>query len=81
MVSVVVDGTSLYLMRCIATYVIDTTNPNDRCCPETPLQGSYYCSHHFGESNTQIEYDGLFFMVVSFLNLADFSIFEFIYKI
>ncbi len=41
------------------TCLVDSENPNDKCCGETPLQG--YCSLHSQEDYTNLEYDGFKF--------------------
>ena len=51
---VVLDGTSLYRKRCVGSYSVNSDNPNDYCCPETPLQGSYYCSLHTATDHSNI---------------------------
>ncbi len=47
----------------MATYLIDSDNPDDKCCGETPLQGSYYCSLHAQEDHIHCEYDGFKFLI------------------
>ena len=45
----------------MASYQVNSEELNDHCCPETPLQGSYYCSLHVSADSGVIEYDGFKF--------------------
>ncbi|CAF1001166.1 unnamed protein product [Brachionus calyciflorus] len=48
--------------RCIASYEIDSSDLNEMCCKESPLQGSYFCLKHNKQNNMEKKepnYDGI----------------------
>ena len=84
---VITDGNNKnHRARCPASFVLansnEATDHNALCCPETPLQKSYFCYKHSNYNNNSTTYDSNFFSYQSlhfcnlilspFLSLVDF---------